>query len=183
MILSLSCLVTSSYSLSHSISCAGFYKFVVRDDVISPTGEREKNKVARRLNEFFKGIATVHPQTPFFGNEPKPPMLHLLEGQCCGHTFAPFFDHLFDFGVLRAFEDGGVTFSDVAYERSTVLLRYAGDDAEGRRVEKRVACVACKQRKDRLKHFVSHDVPEHHLVAAADERFQEREDRENHVAR
>ena len=33
MILSLSCLVTLSYSLSHSISCAGFYKFVVRDDV------------------------------------------------------------------------------------------------------------------------------------------------------
>ena len=28
MILSLSCLVTLSYSLPHSISCAGFYKFV-----------------------------------------------------------------------------------------------------------------------------------------------------------
>ena len=40
MILSLSCLVTLSYSLSHSISCAGFYKFVVRDDVISPAGVR-----------------------------------------------------------------------------------------------------------------------------------------------
>ena len=41
MILSLSCLVTLSYSLSH-ISCAGFYKFVVRDDVISPA-ERKEN--------------------------------------------------------------------------------------------------------------------------------------------
>ena len=40
MILSLSCLVTLSYSLSHSFSCAGFYKFVVRDDVISPAGVR-----------------------------------------------------------------------------------------------------------------------------------------------
>ena len=40
MILSLSCLVALSYSLSHSISCAGFYKFVVRDDVISPAGVR-----------------------------------------------------------------------------------------------------------------------------------------------
>ena len=40
MNLSLSCLVTLSYSLSHSISCAGFYKFVVRDDVISPAGVR-----------------------------------------------------------------------------------------------------------------------------------------------
>ena len=39
MNLSLSCLVTLSYSLSHSISCA-FYKFVVRDDVISPAGVR-----------------------------------------------------------------------------------------------------------------------------------------------
>ena len=29
MTLSLSCLVTLSYSLSHSFSCAGFYKFVV----------------------------------------------------------------------------------------------------------------------------------------------------------
>ena len=40
MILSLSCSVTLSYSLSHSFSCAGFYKFVVRDDVISPAGVR-----------------------------------------------------------------------------------------------------------------------------------------------
>ena len=40
MILSLSCLVTLSYSLSHSISGAGFHKFVVRDDVISPAGVR-----------------------------------------------------------------------------------------------------------------------------------------------
>ena len=40
MTLSLSCLVTLSYSLSHSISCAGFHKFVVRNDVISPAGAR-----------------------------------------------------------------------------------------------------------------------------------------------
>ena len=40
MTISLSCLVTLSYSLSQkSISCAGF-KFVVRDDVFSPTGVR-----------------------------------------------------------------------------------------------------------------------------------------------
>ena len=44
MNLSLSCLVTFSYSLSHSISCAGFYKFVVRDDVISPAGVRNFEK-------------------------------------------------------------------------------------------------------------------------------------------
>ena len=54
---SLSCLVTLSYSSSHSISCSGFHKFVVRDDVISPTGVRNFKQNVPHTDEGGSSLA------------------------------------------------------------------------------------------------------------------------------